>query len=126
MTTAFGEGLLTLKGEIVPTCVQAYASSSCADLAGQAVPDVQAALDNAACADLFTGYIPVGERCDMTQECITGAYCLSQATGQSTSSLAGSGTLGVCFPFQEMGGACNTTDDCLAPLTCAAATLTCE
>src|SRR3954451_623617 len=60
VTTAFGEGLLTLNGEIAPTCVQAYASSSCADLAGQAVPDVQLALDNSACANLFTGYIPVG------------------------------------------------------------------
>ena len=126
VTTAFGEGLLTINGTIEPTCVQAYASSSCTDLAGQTVPDVQAALDNPACANLFTGYIPVGNRCDMTQECISGAYCLSQATGQSTSSLAGSGTLGVCFPFQGMGGACNTTDDCLAPLTCAATTLTCE
>jgi len=126
VTTAFGEGLLTVNETMVPACVQAYASSSCAELAGQAVPDVQAALDNPACADLFTGYIPVGYRCDMTQECISGAYCLSQATGQSTSSLAGSGTLGVCFPFQQMGEPCNTTDDCLAPLTCAATTLTCK
>jgi hypothetical protein len=125
VTTAFGEGLLTINGEIDPTCIQAYASSSCVELAGQTVPDVQAALDNPACANLFTGYIPVGNRCDMTQECISGTYCLSQATGQSTSSLSGSGTLGVCFPFQQMGGACNTTDDCLAPLTCDATTLTC-
>jgi hypothetical protein len=125
VTTAFGEGLLTINGEIDPTCIQAYASSSCVELAGQTVPDVQAALDNPACANLFTGYIPVGNRCDMTQECISGTYCLSQATGQSTSSLSGSGKLGVCFPFQQMGGACNTTDDCLAPLTCDATTLTC-
>jgi hypothetical protein len=126
VTTAFGEGLLTINGMFAPPCVDAYASSSCAELAGQTVPDVQAALDNPACADLFIGYIPVGERCDMTQECITGAYCLSQATGQSTSSLAGGGTLGICFPFQQMGSACNTSDDCLAPLTCAATTFTCE
>jgi len=125
VTTAFGEGLLTLKGDVAPTCVAAYAASSCADLAGQTVPNVQAALDAPACADLFTGYIPQGQRCDMTQECISGTYCLSQATGQSTSSLAGSGTLGICFPFRQMGEACNTTADCLAPLTCAATTLTC-
>jgi hypothetical protein len=126
VTTAFGEGLLTIKPEIAATCVQAYASSSCADLAGQAVPDVQAALDNPVCANLFTGYIPAGERCDMTEECISGAYCLSQGTGQNTSSLAGSGTLGICYPFQGMGDACNTTGDCLPPLTCNATTLTCE
>jgi len=126
VTTAFGEGLLTIKSDVAAVCVQAYASSSCADLAGQAVPNVQVALDNPACADLFTGYIPVGERCDMTQECVGGAYCLSQATGQATATLAGSGTLGICFPFQGMGGACNTTDDCLPPLACGPATLTCE
>ena len=126
VTAAFGEGLITINQDMTAACVQAYASSSCADLAGQAVPDVQAALDNPACANLFIGYIPVGYRCDTTQECISGSYCLSQATGQRTSSLAGAGTLGVCFPFQQMGEACNTTDDCLAPLTCAATTLTCE
>ena len=125
VTTAFAEGLLTIKGDVAPTCVAAYAASSCAELAGQTVPNVQAALDAPACADLFTGYIPKGERCDMTQECISGTYCLSQATGQSTATLAGSGTLGVCFPFQQMGEACSTTDDCQAPLTCDATTLTC-
>ena len=62
----------------------------------------------------------------MTEECVGGAYCLSQGTGQPVTSIAGSGTLGVCFPFQGMDGACNTTDDCLPPLTCNATTLTCE
>ena len=126
VTTAFGEGLLTIDPTIATTCVDAYASTSCAALAGQTEPDVQAALDNPACAGLFTGYIPVGERCDMTEECVGGAYCLSQGTGQNVTSIAGSGTLGVCFPFQGMGGACNTTDDCLPPLACNATTLTCE
>ena len=79
-----------------------------------------------ACAGLFTGYIPVGERCDMTEECVGGAYCLSQGTGQPVNSIAGSGTLGVCFAFQPMDGACNTTEDCLPPLACNATTLTCE
>jgi hypothetical protein len=125
-TTAFGEGLLSIDQMVEPTCVQAYASSSCAELAGQTVPNVQAALDNPACANLFIGYIPVGNRCDMTEECISGSYCQSQGSGQSTSSLAGSGTLGICFPFQKMGDACNTSDDCLPPLTCAPTTLTCE
>ena len=124
VTTAFGEGLLTING--TTTCVDAYASTSCAALAGQAVPDVQLALDNPACDGLFTGYIPVGERCDMTEECVGGAYCLSQGTGQPVNSIAGSGTLGVCFLFQGMNGACNTTDDCLPPLACNATTLTCE
>ncbi len=126
VTTAFGEGLLTIDPMIATTCVAAYAGSSCAELAGQAVPDVQAALDAPACANLFNGYIPVGERCDMSQECVSGAYCLSQGTGQNVTSLAGSGTLGTCFPFQQMGDACNTTGDCLPPLTCDATTLTCE
>ena len=126
VTTAFGEGLLTIDPTTATTCVSAYATTSCAALAGQTEPDVQAALDNPACTDLFTGYIPVGERCDMTEECIANSYCLSQGTGQNVTSIAGSGTLGVCFPFQGMGGACNTTDDCLPPLTCNATTLTCE
>ncbi len=126
VTTAVGEGLLTIDPTIATTCVSAYASTSCAALAGQTEPDVQVALDNPACANLFTGYIPVGERCDMTEECVSGAYCLSQGTGQNVTSIGGSGTLGTCFPFQGMGGACNTTDDCLPPLACNATTLTCE
>ena len=126
VTTAFGEGLLTIDPATATNCVAAYATTSCAALAGQTEPDVQAALDNPACATLFTGYIPLGERCDMTAECIANAYCLSQGTGQNVTSIAGSGTLGVCFPFQGMGGACNTTGDCLPPLTCKVTTLTCE
>jgi hypothetical protein len=126
VTTALGEGLLTINGGTATTCVDAYATTSCATLAGQTEPDVQAALDNPVCAGLFTGYIPVGERCDMTEECVGGAYCLSQGTGQPVNSIAGSGTLGVCFPFVGMDGACNTTDDCLPPLACNATTLTCE
>ena len=126
VTTAFGEGLLTIDPSIATTCVSAYASTSCASLAGQTEPDVQAAIDNPACANLFTGYIPVAERCDMTAECVSGAYCLSQGNGQNVTSIAGSGTLGVCFAFQPMGGACNTTEDCLPPLACNATTLTCE
>lgn len=126
VTTAFSEGLLTIDPTTATTCVSAYASSSCSSLAGQSVPDVQAALDNPVCATLFTGYIPVGERCDMTLECVSGAYCLSQGTGQNVTSIAGSGTLGSCFLFQVMGAACNTTEDCLPPTTCDATTLTCE
>jgi hypothetical protein len=126
VTTAFDEGLLTVDPTIATNCVNAYASTSCAALAGQTEPDVQAALDAPACANLFTGFIPVAERCDMTDECVSGSYCLSQGTGQNVTSIAGSGTLGICFPFQTMGAACNTTDDCLPPLTCNATTLTCE
>jgi hypothetical protein len=125
VSTAFSEGLLTISPTIATTCVAAYASN-CAALAGQSVPDVQAALDNPACATLFTGYIPVNERCDMTAECVGGSYCLSQGTGQNATAIAGSGTLGVCFPFQGMNGACDTTPDCLPPLTCNATTLVCE
>lgn len=126
VATAVDEGLLAISPTDATTCVAGYASSSCADLAGQAVPQVQAALDAPACAHLFTGYIPVNNRCDMSAECVSGAYCLSQGTGQNVTSIAGSGTLGICFPFQGMGGACNTTDDCLPPLTCRATTFTCE
>ena len=127
VTTAFSEGLLTIDPTVVMPCASAYGSgTSCAALAGQTEPDVQAALDNPACAKLFTGYIPVNERCDMTAECISGSYCLSQGTGQNVTSITGSGTLGVCFPFVGMNGACNTTDDCLPPLACNATTLTCE
>jgi hypothetical protein len=126
VTTAFNEGLLTIDPTNATSCVNAYASTSCTALAGQTEPDVQAALDAPACANLFTGFIPVGERCDMTDECVSGSYCLSQGTGQNVTSITGSGTLGVCFAFQAMGAACNTTNDCQPPLACNATTLTCE
>lgn len=126
VTTAFSEGLLTISPTIATNCVNAYATTSCAALAGQTEPDVQVALDNPVCANLFTGYIPVGERCDMSEECVAGSYCLSQGTGQNANAIAGSGTLGVCFRYQGMDGACDTTQDCLPPLACNATTLTCE
>ena len=126
VTTAFSEGLLTIDPTVAMQCSTAYASTSCAALAGQTEPDVQAALDNPICATLFTGYIPVNERCDMSAECVSGSYCLSQGTGQNATAIAGSGTLGVCFLYQGMNGACDTTQDCLPPYTCNATTLTCE
>jgi hypothetical protein len=124
--TAFGEGLLTINPTVAMQCTSAYASTSCTALAGRTEPDVQAAIDNPVCANLFTGYIPVAERCDMSEECVSGSYCLSQGNGQNVTSIAGSGTLGVCFAYQGMGGACDTTQDCLPPLTCNATTFTCE
>jgi hypothetical protein len=126
VTTAFSEGLLTINPAIETTCVSAYVSSGCAALPGQGGPDVQAAIDQPACATLFTGFIPIGERCDMTEECVADSYCLSQGTGQNVTSITGSGTLGVCFPFEGMGATCNTTEDCLPPLSCNATTFTCE
>jgi hypothetical protein len=124
--TAFTEGLLTVDPGVSNACTLAYRNVGCPALAGKTEPDVQAALDNPACSNLFIGYIPAPNRCDMTAECLAGTFCLAQGTGQNITSLAGSGTLGVCFPYQPTGGACNTTGDCLPPLTCGATTLTCE
>ena len=126
VSTAFSEGLLTIDPTSASTCVAAYQATSCSVLAAQAEPDVQAALDNPACATLFTGYIPVGERCDMTAECTAGSFCLSQGTGQNVTSIGGSGTLGVCFAYQLAGEACNTSDDCQPPLACDPTTLLCQ
>jgi hypothetical protein len=123
--TAFNEGLLTINPGVEGTCVAAYGQTSCSTLLAQSEPDVQAALTDPACAGLFTGYIPVGERCDMTYECQMGSFCESQGTGQNVMSISGSGTLGVCFPYVTANGACNTTDDCLPGLTCDPTNLTC-
>jgi hypothetical protein len=125
VTTAFGEGLLTINPGVEPNCASAYQMSlACATLGSE--PDVQAALDQPGCAGIFTGYIPVGERCDMSAECVSGSYCRSQGTGQPATALAGSGTLGVCFAYVPMSGACNTTSDCLPPYTCNPTTLYCD
>ncbi len=118
VSTAFSEGLLTVDPTVANACTDAYKATSCSALAGLDGPDVQAALGDPACTNLFVGYIPIGERCDMTAECVSAAYCLSQGTGQHVTSITGSGTLGTCFPYQTMGEACNTTDDCLPPFTC--------
>lgn len=125
VSTAFGEGLLTLNPTVENACVTVYQTSlACSTLGSE--PDVQAALDQPACAGIFTGYIPVGERCDMSAECISGSYCLSQGTGMPATSIAGSGTLGICFAYEQAGDPCNTSDDCLPPLGCNATTLTCQ
>ncbi len=127
VSTAFSEGLLTIDPTVSAACTAAYKTGlTCAGVAGQAGPDVQTAIDDPLCAGLFIGYIPVNERCDMSAECISGSYCLSQGTGMPATSIAGSGTLGICFPYEQAGDPCNTTDDCLPPLGCNAVTLTCE
>jgi hypothetical protein len=125
VTTAAAEGLLAItSANAATTCVAAYQNSPCSGRSSS-VPDVQQALGG--CTGLFTGYIPLGERCDMTAECVAGGYCLSQGTGDNVISLGGSGSLGVCFPYQGAGGPCNRSSDCdpSLGLTCAAVTLTC-
>jgi len=125
VNTSFGEGLLTINAAIETNCVEAYKMTLTCPTLGS-VPDVQAALDQTACAGLFIGYIPLGERCDMSAECVSGSFCRSQGTGQPATAIAGSGTLGVCFAYVQIDGACNTTDDCLPPLTCNPTTLVCN
>ncbi|HVT08584.1 MAG TPA: hypothetical protein VHO67_14095 [Polyangia bacterium] len=111
--TAYAEGLVGINTMIIDACMAAYQANAC-----DAVLNVEKALSDPACAGLFTGYIPLGERCDTTIECVSTGYCLAQGTQQSVTSLAGGGTLGVCFPYQAAGKACNTTADCAPPLTC--------
>jgi hypothetical protein len=125
VSTAFNEGLLTIDPATSATCANAYTTTSCAELAGRDGPDVQAAVENPVCATLFVGYIPVGERCDMTAECTSGSYCLSQGNGQQVTSLLGSGSLGTCFPFQGLNAPCNASSDCQSPLICSPSTFTC-
>jgi hypothetical protein len=126
ISTAFSEGLLTIDPDVSAKCAAAYRTSlTCAALAAEPAINVQTALDDPTCLNLFTGYIPVGERCDMSAECVSGSFCLSQGTGQPATAIAGSGTLGVCFAYVQMGGACNTSDDCAPLLTCNPSTLVC-
>jgi hypothetical protein len=125
VSTAFGEGLLTINPTVATACTAAYKTSLTCTTLGSG-PDVQTALDDPMCAGLFIGYIPVNERCDMSAECISGSYCLSQGTGMPATSIAGSGTLGICFAYEQAGDPCNTSDDCLPPLGCNATTLTCQ
>jgi hypothetical protein len=124
VSTAFSEGLLTIDPTVSAACTAAYKTSLTCTTLGSG-PDVQAAIDDPLCAGLFIGYIPVNERCDMSAECISGSYCLSQGTGMPATSIAGSGTLGICFAYEQAGDPCNTSDDCLPPLGCNAVTLTC-
>ncbi|HVV48474.1 MAG TPA: hypothetical protein VHO06_02345 [Polyangia bacterium] len=126
VSTAFTEGLLTIDPSVSSTCTAAYKTAGCPAAAGQDGPDVQAALADPDCANLFVGYIPIGERCDMTAECVSTGFCLSQGTGQPVTSILGSGSLGTCFPYQQVDDPCNTTADCQPPATCSATTFTCE
>jgi hypothetical protein len=124
VTTASQEGLLAINSTTATTCVAAYQNRACG--VESATPDVQDAVG--ACSGLFTGFIPLYERCDMTPECAAGSFCLSQGTGQNVTSLSGSPSLGTCYPYQELGNACNTSSDCdptNAPV-CDPLTLTCQ
>ncbi len=126
VSTAFSEGLLTIDPAVETACADAYKATSCSTLGTLDGPDVQAALDDPMCANLFLGYIPIGERCDMTAECVSSGFCLSQGTGQKVTSITGSGTLGTCFPYQQLGQACNTTADCMPPYTCSSISGVCN
>jgi hypothetical protein len=122
LATAYGEGLVTINVAVTKACASAYQARTCG---GTLDLNVDEALADTACAGLFTGNIPVGYRCDMTAECVSSAYCLSQSSGRPITSIMGGGTLGVCFPYQTAGQTCNSTADCLPPLTCAPTTFTC-
>jgi len=111
--TAYAEGLIGIDPNLIADCAAAYQTRAC-----NAVLDVDDALADPACARLFAGYIPTGYRCDTTIECARGNYCLAQETGKRVTSVAGGGTLGVCFPYQDAGLPCNTTADCAPSLTC--------
>lgn len=126
VSTAAAEGLLVLDPTAANTCIAAYQGGPCDGSEGT-IPNVQA--DLGSCDGLFIGYIPVGERCDMTPECVAHSFCVAQGTGQNVTSLGGSASLGVCFPFEQKGQACNSSNDCDPSgggLTCDASTLTCE
>jgi hypothetical protein len=125
VSTAAAEGLLAINPTVADSCIAAYQGRPCDGSEG-AIPNVQS--DVGGCGGLFTGYIPVGERCDMTLECVDHSFCLAQGTGQNVTSIAGSASLGVCFPFEQAGQACNSSNDCdrSAGLTCDTGTLTCE
>jgi hypothetical protein len=126
VATAVDEGLISIDATAETACIKGYATSpECAT--PPATPNVQTAL--AGCSGLLTGYVPAGERCDMSAECVAQSFCLSQgASPQNVTSLSGSGTLGVCFAYQEQGAPCNATADCDpgTPLTCDPTTLTCQ
>ncbi|HSS40296.1 MAG TPA: hypothetical protein VLT58_16125, partial [Polyangia bacterium] len=119
--TAYAEGLVSINTTLVAACVAAYQTRAC-----DAVLDVDQALSDPACAGVLIGNIPVGERCDTTVECLSGSYCLAQETGLRVTSLAGSGSLGICFKYQQAGDPCNTTADCAPPLSCAPTTRVCQ
>src|SRR5450432_1174543 len=126
VSTAAAEGLLAIDPSVADSCIAAYHGRPCDGSEG-AIPNVQN--DVGGCGGLFIGYIPVGERCDMTPECVAHSFCLAQGTGQNVTSIAGSASLGVCFPFEQTGQACNSSNDCDPSgdgLVCYASTLTCE
>lgn len=125
VATAVSEGLMVINASAATACFAAYQDVRCSDLQST-LPDAQAALGN--CSGLFTGSIPFGERCDMTAECIPQFFCLSQGTDQNVTSLSGSGSLGTCYPYEEVGNACNTSSDCdpSAALVCDPVKLICS
>jgi hypothetical protein len=64
----------------------------------------------------------------MSLECVPGARCAKQGfLSDAAHPLAGSSTLGVCFPDQQAGAPCSAPDDCdpSANLYCRGSDLTC-
>jgi hypothetical protein len=124
VATAVSEGLMVINAGAASSCFATYQDLRCSDLQST-LPDAQVVLGG--CGGLFTGLIPFGERCDMSAECIPHFFCLSQGTGQNVSSLLGSGSLGTCYPYEQVNQACNTSADCdpSGPLVCDPVKLIC-
>jgi hypothetical protein len=117
-------GLLAIDPAVASTCLDAYKTRPCNPTSnrfgGQVevpiAPDVSAIV--AACPGLVVGLVPVGERCDMTGECVAGARCVVSSATNTKTNAAAPGILtpltplGVCEPYRREGESCNASADC--------------
>ncbi|HEY2743673.1 MAG TPA: hypothetical protein VGL86_03585, partial [Polyangia bacterium] len=95
------QGRMRLDHTQEKACLAMMTSMACNPKAGTPATPPSMAMD--ACATVFTGVTPVGQACQLANECKKGAHCVFDA---------GTAALGVCEPYQKEGEICNASTDC--------------
>ena len=119
---AVKEGRLKVDGAKATACLAQLTSMACNPDPNNPnpnpMPNNPMAVD--ACANVFVGNTAVGKECIYSNECVTGAHCVSDTLTVGR---------GVCVPFQKVGEICNEDTDCdptVSNIYCAPLDFTCH
>jgi hypothetical protein len=94
------QGRLAVDKASADACVAEQNNKMCNMPGGTTPPPMACMVDP--CTQVFVGSTPANEACIIGGECAKGSHCVG----------SGSGTEGVCQPFQKEGEICNTSSDC--------------
>lgn len=115
---AVRQGRIVVDSSQASACVAAEQNKMCNSATGTTPPPMMPGSVDP-CTLVFKGNTAVGDACQFANECVKGAQCVA----------TGSGSQGVCVPYQEASEICNTSTDCdptVFNLYCAKQDFTCH